>query len=129
MLTQIKESALYVSDLERTKAFYNDLLGLPVIGHKPGRHVFFRVGPSILLCFDAEATRHDRDLPPHFGEGELHLAFEAEAGRYDEWRARLVAAGIAIEADLSWPRGGRSFYFRDPDRHCLEIVEPGIWGD
>ncbi|MCA9521808.1 MAG: VOC family protein [Myxococcales bacterium] len=129
MLSQIKETAIYVRDLQRTKAFYADVLGLPLIGERGGRHVFFRVGPSILLCFNAEATRDEVDVPRHFGEGELHLAFEAEAGRYDEIKAKLEEAGVEIEAELSWPRGGRSFYFRDPDRHCLEVVEPGIWGD
>src|SRR5690242_18661813 len=40
----IIETAVYVDDLAATEAFYHDLLGLPVIGKEPGRHVFFRVG-------------------------------------------------------------------------------------
>jgi len=35
--------------------------------------------------------------------------------------------GIAIESTITWPRGGTSIYFRDPDGHLLELVTPGIW--
>ena len=43
-------------------------------------------------------------------------------------RPRLVAVqDIAIEADFTWPGGGRSIYFRDPAGNCLELAEPAIW--
>jgi catechol 2,3-dioxygenase-like lactoylglutathione lyase family enzyme len=39
----------------------------------------------------------------------------------------LQERGIAIESAVDWPRGGRSLYFRDPDRHLLELITPGCW--
>ncbi|KAA3439361.1 VOC family protein [Rufibacter hautae] len=125
--THIKETCLYVQDLERTTAFYTEVLDLPIIGQVPGRHVFFRVGSSVLLCFNAEKTRASKDLPPHFGEGQLHLAFECEAGEYKAWKEKLQAANITIEHEQTWPHDRKSCYFRDPDQHLLEIVVPGIW--
>jgi XTP/dITP diphosphohydrolase len=44
------------------------------------------------------------------------------------WRERLLAAGIAIEADFEWPRGGRSIYVREPAGNSIEFAEPRIWG-
>jgi len=125
--TKIKETCLYVTDLERTRQFYQDLLGLPLIGHKPGRHIFFRAGASVLLCFIADATRDDVDLPAHYGIGTLHFAFEVERDAYPDALEALAQAGIAIEHEHEWPGGYRSVYFRDPDDHCVEIVQAGMW--
>jgi non-canonical purine NTP pyrophosphatase (RdgB/HAM1 family) len=44
------------------------------------------------------------------------------------WRQRLTAAGIAIESEFEWPRGGRSIYVRDPAGNSIEFAEPRIWG-
>ncbi|WP_181305737.1 VOC family protein [Rufibacter sp. XAAS-G3-1] len=125
--TKIKETCLYVQDLTRATTFYNEVLGLPIIGQVPGRHVFFRVGGSVLLCFNAQKTRESKDLPPHFGNGQLHLAFECEAAQYEGWKVKLQRANITIEHEQTWPHARRSCYFRDPDQHLLEIVVPGIW--
>jgi hypothetical protein len=35
---------------------------------------------------------------------------------------------VAIEHEATWPRGGRSFYFRDPAGNSLELATPRIWG-
>jgi catechol 2,3-dioxygenase-like lactoylglutathione lyase family enzyme len=125
--THIKETCLYVSDLDRTRAFYADLLGFEMIGHVPGRHVFFRVGQSVLLCFLPEVTAQETRLPPHFGSGQLHVAFECEKGAYDLRKAEIEQLGIPILQEYTWPNDVRSFYFHDPDLHLLEVVEPGLW--
>ena len=127
-IVKIKETCLYVQDLDRTEAFYHQKLGFPVIGKVAGRHVFFRAGTSVLLCFIAEVTREDTKLPPHFGTGNLHLAFEVKEEEYQEWKRKITEAGISILHEQMWKRGRHSFYFRDPDGHLLEILpENGIW--
>ena len=129
----ILESALYVTDLDATEAFYADVLGLERIAKADGRHVFFRCGDGVLLLFDAEATREppspDASLPvpPHGTTGRGHMCFRVSAEALDAWRAKLEASGVAIESDLRWPNGARSFYFRDPAGNSLECAEPGLW--
>ena len=125
--TQIKETCIYIKDIELTKQFYHLKLGLPIIGISEGRHIFFRAGKSVLLCFIAEATRHDDFLPPHFGEGELHFAFETGIDEYENWKEEVKRLDIEIEKEVTWGKGLKSFYFRDPDNHVVEIVMPGIW--
>ncbi len=130
----ILESALYVDDLDAAERFYRELLGLAVIAKVPGRHVFFRCGDGVLLLFDAEATRMPPSpdarfpVPPHGTTGSGHLCFAATAAEIDAWRDRLAASGVAIEAEIEWPNGGRSIYFRDPSGNSLEFAEPRIWG-
>ncbi len=123
----IKETCLYVQDLVRTRYFYHDRLGLEVIGEVPGRHIFFRVGASVLLCFVAAASQQSKLLPPHFGQGILHLAFETAPQDYAARKAEIAALGIPIELEYDWGRGFLSFYFRDPDGHLLEVVMTGMW--
>src|SRR5690606_38401182 len=130
----ILESALYVSDLDEAERFYGDVLGLRRIAKVEGRHVFFRCGAGVLLLFNPEATREPPSadarlpVPPHGTKGEGHLCFAASAEELEEWRRHLQAAGVGIEAELEWPQGGRSIYFRDPFGNSLEFAEPRIWG-
>ncbi|MFT2010607.1 VOC family protein [Pontibacter sp. 13R65] len=126
-ILKIKETCLYVSDLEQSKAFYNQQLGFEVIGEVKGRHVFFRAGASVLLCFIAAASKEGGTLPPHFGAGQLHLAFEVEKEQYETWKQKVKSQGIAVEQEYDWGRGYLSFYFRDPDQHLLEVVMAGMW--
>ena len=124
-INSIKETCIYVSDLERTRVFYEGKLGLPVIGMVPGRHVFFRAGTSVLLCFIAEETLQEAELPPHGASGTIHFAFET--ADYEASLQQVEAAGIAILHRQLWKNGRRSAYFHDPDGHLLELVEPGLW--
>jgi hypothetical protein len=66
-------------------------------------------------------------IPPHDGSGPLHVAFAVTAPQLAEWEAQLERCKVAIEGRTSWPRGGRSVYFRDPDGHLLELATPGVW--
>ncbi|MFZ1479970.1 MAG: VOC family protein [Paracoccaceae bacterium] len=128
----ILESALYAADLDAARAFYGGFLGLEEIGHQPGRHVFFRVGAGILLVFNPTATEISDPtarlpVPGHGARGPGHLCFAASRAEIAQWRDRLTAAGIAIEAEFDWPEGARSLYFRDPAGNSLEFAEPRLW--
>jgi catechol 2,3-dioxygenase-like lactoylglutathione lyase family enzyme len=39
-----------------------------------------------------------------------------------------VRAGISIEAEIRWPRGGASVYVRDPAGNSVELAPARIWG-
>ncbi len=66
-------------------------------------------------------------IPPHDGEGPLHVAFAVAAEALEQWEKHLAAHGIAIEGRADWPRGAKSLYFRDPEGHLLELGTPGLW--
>ncbi|MFO1210836.1 MAG: VOC family protein [Amaricoccus sp.] len=127
----ILETALYTPDLDAAEAFYGGVLGLPRVARVGNRHVFFRLAGSMLLVFNpAETTRPAADpalpVPAHGARGPGHLAFAADD--IDRWRARLEAAGVAIEADFRWPNGARSIYVRDPAGNSVEFADPRLWG-
>lgn len=130
-LDRVLETALYVDDLPRAVAFYADVLGLPSL-YEDERLRAFAVGASVLLLFRRGASLETINLPggtipPHDGSGPLHVAFAVAADELAGWEARLNAHGVPVEGRTDWPRGGRSIYFRDPDRHLLELATPGLW--
>jgi catechol 2,3-dioxygenase-like lactoylglutathione lyase family enzyme len=128
---RILETALYAADLDAAEAFYGGVLGLERVARAGERHVFFRLGGTMLLVFNPEETERPSTglpVPPHGARGAGHVAFAAEAAELDDWRERLLAAGIAIEADFLWPNGARSIYVRDPAGNSVEFTEPRLWG-
>jgi catechol 2,3-dioxygenase-like lactoylglutathione lyase family enzyme len=128
-LEGVHEAALYTSDLTGAERFWRRL-GLPMIGRSGGRHVFFRAGRDLLLVFDPRATRESGgNVPPHGGAGQGHVALAVpDTAALEAWRKRLELAGVAIEAETSWPSGGRSLYFRDPAGNSIELITRGSWG-
>ena len=131
-LAGVIETALYVDDLGRTSAFYTEVLGLVALT-SDFRFVAFDVGGrNVLLLFHRGSTLETVRLPggtipPHDGQGPVHVAFAIEARELAAWEKRLTEHDVAIEGRTDWPRGGKSIYFRDPDAHLLELVTPGVW--
>ncbi|MCI0748134.1 MAG: VOC family protein [Verrucomicrobia subdivision 3 bacterium] len=128
----ILETCLDVSDLARARDFYASLFGYPVM-LEDHRFCAFDVGQGqILLLF-----RHGSDpngtalpfgfIPAHGSTGSTHLGFRIPPESLPDWLDRLAERGIAIESQFTWPRGGTSVYFRDPDGHLLELLTPGVW--
>jgi catechol 2,3-dioxygenase-like lactoylglutathione lyase family enzyme len=122
----ILESSLYVDDLARSIRFYEDVMGFRVVSHFGERGCAMEAGPhQVLLLFKKGASRAIQS--PHDGDGELHVAFAIPTSELVNWESWLASKGIAIEEKRSWELGGRSIYFRDPDRHLLELATPGTW--
>lgn len=122
----ILESSLYVTDVARSALFYEQIFGFRVISHFGERGCAMEAGPrQVLLLFKKGASRDI--LSPHDGEGELHIAFAIGAANLAGWEAWLAKNEIAVEEKRTWELGGVSLYFRDPDRHLLEVATPGVW--
>jgi catechol-2,3-dioxygenase len=124
---QIKETCIYSTDLLSVKYFYHELLGLPVIGELEGKHIFFRAGSSVLLCFNPDDSRLKKSPPPHFSDGKYHFAFEVTQDQYENHKNEIIRKGITITDTLVWKNGQESFYFNDPIGNVVEIVPEGIW--
>jgi len=122
----ILESSLYVSDVPRSVGFYQEIFGFRVISEFGERGCAMHVGVhQVLLLFKKGASRTIQS--PHDGDGALHVAFAIPADELTSWESWLQAKGIAVEERRQWELGGWSLYFRDPDRHLLELATPGVW--
>jgi catechol 2,3-dioxygenase-like lactoylglutathione lyase family enzyme len=128
----VLETVLYVDAFERACPFYEQVLGLKSI-YRDTRLCTYDVGArGVLLLFlrghSLETVKlPGGTIPPHDGSGPVHIAFSVAGEELAAWEAQLAAAAVAIEGRTKWPRGGESIYFRDPDRHLVELATPGLW--
>ncbi|MBC8102805.1 MAG: VOC family protein [Cytophagales bacterium] len=133
MIDGILETALYVTDIERSAAFYERVLGFKRL-LADDRLIGMAVADSrqILLLFKIGASTqpspmHGGLIPAHDGQGSLHAAFAISESNLPNWRIQLSENDVPIESELVTDRGGTSLYFRDPDNHLIELATPGIW--
>ena len=122
----ILESSLYVKDVACSAQFYEKIFGFRIISDFAERGCAMQAGNrQVLLLFKKGGSGLIQS--PHDGDGELHIAFAIPISELANWEAWLVENGIAVEEKRTWELGGRSLYFRDPDRHLIEIATPGVW--
>lgn len=130
----VLETVLYAPDLDAAETFYRDVLSLEPQAKQAGRQLFYRIGNQMLLIFNPAATEippppgAKLPVPPHGMTGRGHVCFRATADEIAAWRRHLKMHAVAIEADFTWPAGGRSIYFRDPAGNAIEFAEVRIWG-
>ena len=128
----VLETSLYCDDLAATADFYEDVMGLRAHFQDDRLVALDASGSSVLLLFARGASRMgvtfaEGTIPGHDGSGPAHLAFAVDADDLEAWEARLATGGVAIESRITWTRGGRSIYFRDPEGHSVELATPGVW--
>ena len=122
----ILESSLYVTDVAGSARFYEKIFGFQVISDFGERGCALKAGMrQVLLLFKKGGSRDI--LSPHDGDGELHIAFAIAAADLASWEGWLAENGIVVEEKRTWELGGCSLYFRDPDRHLIEVATPGVW--
>lgn len=113
-VTKLGHAVLRVQDLERSAAFYRDVIGLQQVadGTFDGeRWVFLSSG----------TTHHDLALV-EAGTGLHHVAFQVD-GTLADLRATkksLDRAGVDIHAALDF-RVSQALFVTDPDGHLVEL--------
>jgi catechol 2,3-dioxygenase-like lactoylglutathione lyase family enzyme len=98
---------------DRARAFYCGVLGLVEV---PKPEVLRVRGGLWLQVGDRQLHVAAADEPP---QKRAHVAYEVDD--LDAWRARLVAAGIAIVDGEEIP-GWRRFELRDPFGNRVELL-------
>jgi catechol 2,3-dioxygenase-like lactoylglutathione lyase family enzyme len=126
---RVYETVLYAGDPDECAAFYRDVLGLRAIAAPDDHSAAFRLDcGGVLLIFDPErSSAPGRFVPSHGTNGEGHVAFAVSLEEQQELRSRLVAAGVEVEREITWPLGGNSLYIRDPAGNSVELIEGEAW--
>ena len=125
-------------DLERTRAFWEGVLGFPAVRcdtmrvEEGGeiRHVFFDAGQGQLIAFmeprgvAGVPAEYDAGINRGLGVPEAFYHFAFEVGSVEALeakRAELIGKGVAVTpvVDHEWMR---SIYFKDPNNLLLEYA-------
>jgi len=139
-ISRVGHVGIHVTDLDRSLAWYRDILGLTLTGRWPyggGEMAFMRFASDhhniVLFTHPTKITAENRDA----GYNALqHIALEVDSR--DEWLKALGdlrKKGVEIIQGplIHGPEGGngassflggsgsRSFYFLDPDGNRLEL--------
>jgi lactoylglutathione lyase len=120
---KLLHTRMRVSDMDRTIAFYTDVLGLEVLERKTsprGSHLaFLRVPNSEELI---ELCSFPASGPVHVQEDLVHLAFQVES--LDDTIASLHKKGIRVTDGPTTTSSGSRFIFIDaPDGYEVELIE------
>jgi catechol 2,3-dioxygenase-like lactoylglutathione lyase family enzyme len=115
--------ALLSSDVERTIAFYQDVLEFPLTelfenrDYRGSTHFFFDVGNGNLLAF-FDFPGLDLGTYAEVLGGLHHIALSVTPDRWEHLRGSLDAAGVPT-VNLS----ESSLYFNGPDGERLELIK------
>ena len=121
----LSHMALFVSDLKKARAFYEDFLGYEepyVLKREDGsdRIVFIKINDNQYIELFAESPKQDGHLN--------HVSFFTDSA--NGMREYLASRGIKVPDKVTKGRIGNSnFNIVDPDGHTVEIVqyEPDSW--
>jgi len=133
-LRGIHHTAFRCRDAEETRAFYEDVLGLPVAAalefeSEPGSgkahpyvHIFFRLPDgNFIAFFDAPDSARPEQFRPAHGF-DRHVAFEVERpDQLQDWKRRLEARNIACFGPIDH-HFVQSIYTWDPNGLQVEIT-------
>lgn len=124
-LKDFRAVTISVSDLDRSVAFYRDLLGFPVLARAAAAAVLDAGGGQVLQLISAPAPRAGGWLPDDLQIGLRHVGFKCRDT--DATTARLKAADVPFTLDPLDATGGvRIAFFKDPDGTLLEVVQGAL---
>jgi len=118
MTVRLDHTIVAARDKVASARFFAEIFGLTV---KPGRGHFAQVQVNETLTFDFAEEPDPRGT---------HYAFHVSEPEFEAIFDRVKARGLAYgsgpfshtDGRINTRRGGRGFYFEDPNGHLLEVM-------
>ena len=113
-----------VSDIQRSRDFYENLLGQKVLLDH-GRAVDYKGGFAIIQADYAFEVIHSRRCTSKDKLGSIHSELYFDTSDLEEVFKKVKNAGVKlVHPIVEQPWGQRVFRFLDPDGYMVEIGEP-----
>lgn len=121
-ITSLDYTVLLCRSMLQTRAFYLDILGLPLAEDRE-TWVSFRLGATLLTLRPRGAWPVCDDGPLPRGTAAVQLAFQVPLAGVDEWHRLLIDRGVPIlRAPTDLPQWRhRTLFFCDPEDNIIEI--------
>jgi catechol 2,3-dioxygenase-like lactoylglutathione lyase family enzyme len=112
--------ALFVKDIEKSKTFYTNLIGLNIV-HDFGNNAILSSGISLWQIQQSHII--SKELETKNSSNRFELYFESDS--IDEIYLKLEQNNVKFLHPIhTEPWGQRTIRFFDPDNHLIEIGEP-----
>jgi len=118
---------LEVSDLNRSVAFYRDVLSLVEVERwpEPRLGVWLSIGRNAVLgLWPPRSGGPGVGIAGARGGAHVHFALYVAPGSLPSWKARLESGGNQVEGPVTFGHGNQSLFVEDPDGN---VVELGDW--
>ncbi|WP_206881278.1 VOC family protein [Alicyclobacillus mali (ex Roth et al. 2021)] len=124
-MIKLEHTGVMVSNLDRSIAFYTDVLGMELLGtldhNTPGIRLAFLSYPGQTAQLELIEGYAD-ELPD---EGQVHhLAITVDDIEAEVDRLRAEGVRFLDEAITTLPNGARYIFFSGPDGERLELFQP-----
>ena len=119
MIISIHHASLIISDIESSKKFYRDILGLPVDEARPDLGfpgLWLTLGDQQIHLLQLDNPDPVKGRPLHCGR-DRHIAFTVSD--FDQLVSRLESGNIPYSMSRS---GRKALFCRDPDGNALEFI-------
>ena len=110
---KLRHVHIWVKDINRTKAFYHDKLGLTVSNERPGEMVEFEKGALWFGKFKSAGPLNTEAI-----------TIGIEADPVDAAYQMLKERGVSIPKPPEKRSYGMSFSLKDPDGYAIEVEGP-----
>jgi catechol 2,3-dioxygenase-like lactoylglutathione lyase family enzyme len=107
---KVRHVHVWVTDVERTKAFYRDKLGFTVSNERAGESVEFNGGALWFGRFKGTGPLSTNAITIGIGTASVHAAYDALKGK-----------GVTLSETPSEAHGEWHFVFKDPDGYAIEV--------
>jgi lactoylglutathione lyase len=116
---------LFVADVQRSRTFYHEVLGLDV-AFEDDVSVGFKIEGLVFHVLQVDRARVQLQGEPTATPGAGATAFLTHfTYGVDALHANLVERGVSFfQTPTDQPWGMRTAYFKDPDGHVWEIAQP-----
>jgi catechol 2,3-dioxygenase-like lactoylglutathione lyase family enzyme len=127
MAIQLDHTIVPAKDKAASAKFFAEIFDLTV--HSDGHFALVQINDSLTFAFADEPEASGPGADPRSGRGH-HYAFHISETEFDAIFGRVKAKGIPYgsgpfshtDGKINKRRGGRGFYFEDPNGHLLEVM-------
>jgi len=117
----IEEIFLDVKDLAKAVAFYEELIGLPVVMRSEERAYLQCERSHVVLQVEGHRGRHQ-------GGGPMHFSFTVTEDAFDEIAGRAAKRNIFTRGPMGARGKGRALFMLDPDGNEAEVNTRYLYG-
>jgi catechol 2,3-dioxygenase-like lactoylglutathione lyase family enzyme len=113
---------LAVKDVDRSKAFFTDTLGLEEVGGKGDDMIFLKSGDSVIKIYESEyagTNKADAVTWQVDNVGQEVEALRDKGVTFDHYEI----PGMELDGDIHVGGGVKIAWFKDPDGNILNLVE------